>query len=599
MTPRDWYASRLELWTGRRDHAAAHGVVVSRLRLLTFFAPFVVLWLGFTLIPGASVVVAVLLLIVFGALVAHHARVLARVDAAEAGRRVALIGAARINRDWTALPEVAAPVGVDLDGHPYARDLDLFGHASLASWLGRPATPTGESRLYGWLLAADHPDGAAIRQQAVSDLASRAEWRETLAIEGLLGRAGASELARFIDWAEGAAPAIPWVVYRLALAITAAVWLLIVLQILGVIDREWWLIPLLPGIVLSFAMARRMYSVFDRASMGQRALDRYSAMLKQVCDESWTAPELIRLQNEMRDGGDAPRVVRGLSRMVEWSELRTAAALLHFPIQAFTLWDFHVMFAIERWRAAHGRHVRRWLDALGQIDALSILAAVRHDCPDWALARIEASATAFTASSLGHPLIPDARRVSNDVEVGPSGTLLLITGSNMSGKSTLLRAIGISAVLAQAGAPVCAASLRMPRCDVWSSIRIQDSLELGHSYFMAALARLKAIVDASDRHAGVLYLLDEVLQGTNSAERSIAVRGVAQHLLRTGAIGVMTSHDLSLAHEDPFVSVARLQHFAEQVHADGQMTFDYKLRPGLATSRNALRLMQLIGLAPE
>jgi len=599
MTPREWYASRLELWTRRRDHASAHGVAVSRLRLLTFFAPFVVLWFGFKLIPGASVVVAVLLLMVFGALVAHHARVLAKVDAADAGRQVALRGAARLHRDWSALPEAAAPAGVNLDDHPYARDLDLFGHASLASWLGRPATPSGESRLYGWLLAADHPDNAAIRQQAVDDLAPRAEWREGLAIEGLLGRASASELARFIEWAEGGAPAIPWFVYRLVVAITAAIWLLIVLQIMGAVDREWWLIPLLPGVVLSFALARRMYSVFNRASMGQQALDRYSSMLRQVCDASWSAPALIHLQNELRDGGDAPRLVKGLSRLVEWSELRTAAALLHFPIEAFTLWDFHVMFAIERWRAAHGRHVRRWLDALGQIDALSILAAVRHDCPDWAVARIDPSAPAFTAASLGHPLIPDTRRVSNDVEVGPSGTLLLITGSNMSGKSTLLRAIGINAVLAQAGSPVCAAALRLPRCEVWSSIRIQDSLELGHSYFMAALARLKAIVDASDRQPGVLYLLDEVLQGTNSAERSIAVRGVAQHLLRTGAIGVMTSHDLSLAHEEPFVSVATLQHFAEQVHADGQMTFDYKLRPGLATSRNALRLMQLIGLAPE
>jgi DNA mismatch repair ATPase MutS len=197
--------------------------------------------------------------------------------------------------------------------------------------------------------------------------------------------------------------------------------------------------------------------------------------------------------------------------------------------------------------------------------------------------------------------------VANDVCIGPAGTLLLVTGSNMSGKSTLLRAIGLNAVLAQAGAPVCASALTLPPVELQTSIRVQDSLELGLSYFMAALARLKQIVDAADRHqaqrtAGeprLLYLLDEVLQGTNSIERGLAVRAVAQHLLDAGAIGAMTTHDLALAGEEPLRSTAELVHFTEHVRDDGTMTFDYRLRGGLATSTNALRLMQAIGIAPR
>jgi DNA mismatch repair ATPase MutS len=173
----------------------------------------------------------------------------------------------------------------------------------------------------------------------------------------------------------------------------------------------------------------------------------------------------------------------------------------------------------------------------------------------------------------------------------------------MSGKSTLLRAIGLNAVLAQAGAPVCATAFTMPSTTVQTSIRVQDSLELGLSYFMAALARLKQIVDAAERGPGpgriLLYLLDEVLQGTNSVERGVAVRAVVRHLLDAGAIGVITTHDLGLAEEEPLKSCATLAHFTEQVHPDGTMTFDYRLRPGLATSTNALRLMQLIGIAPR
>jgi len=211
---------------------------------------------------------------------------------------------------------------------------------------------------------------------------------------------------------------------------------------------------------------------------------------------------------------------------------------------------------------------------------------------------VDVSARALNAASLGHVLIEEGRRIANDVQVGPERTILLITGSNMSGKSTLLRAIGLNVVLAQAGAPVCAASFVMPPAALHTSIRVQDTLERGLSYFMAALARLKQIVDAAERPGArvLFYLLDEVLQGTNSVERDLAVRAVVRHLLDAGAIGAMTTHDLALAGEEPLASSATLAHFTEQVHADGTMTFDYRLRPGLATSTNALRLMQLIGI---
>ena len=298
--------------------------------------------------------------------------------------------------------------------------------------------------------------------------------------------------------------------------------------------------------------------------------------------------------------------MRRLMRILGFAQLRAGAAIFHFPIQALTLWDFHVFFALDSWRREVGHRVRGWMDAVGELDALSALAQIRPDNPGWCFPDVhEAGAGApieLEAASLGHPLIPDDRRVGNDVVVGPPGTLLLITGSNMSGKSTLLRAIGLNAVLAQAGGPVCATRCRMPAADLETSIRVQDSLEHGLSYFMAALARLKGMLDRA-RHPDdgrvVLYLLDEILQGTNTGERAIAVRGVARHLLDAGAIGVMTTHDLGLAGEEPLSTAARLVHFTELVDEHSHMTFDYRLRPGLATSRNALRLMQLIGMNLE
>jgi DNA mismatch repair ATPase MutS len=209
-----------------------------------------------------------------------------------------------------------------------------------------------------------------------------------------------------------------------------------------------------------------------------------------------------------------------------------------------------------------------------------------------------------SARALGHPLIRDDVRVANDVEVGPPGSVLLVTGSNMSGKSTLLRAIGVNVVLAQAGSVVCAQEMTLPPLDLRTSVHVHDSLEQGLSYFMAALARLKAIVEAARAARGrgetVLYLLDEILQGTNSAERQVAVRAIVAELLALEAIGAITTHDLGLADTPSLASRARPVHFTEHVEPDetgaARMTFDYRLRPGLATSTNALRLMQLLGL---
>jgi hypothetical protein len=603
VTPREWYGGRLAEWTRRRDEASIRSVLISRLRLATFLAGIVLIWWGAASGHPLAIIVGGLSVATFAGLVAYHARLLAAVDRAEATRRVAERGIARIDRDWRTLDEISAPADLDPDAHPYARDLDVFGHASLTKWLGPTATPTGEALLCRWLLTPGTSEEISARQRAVEDLAGRATWRETFAAEGQLGRPGTRELARFMAWAEESTLAVPRSVRVAVTGLTVSIWLLIGLQAARIVQSAWWLTPMLIGIVLSFAFARRMYSVFDRVSIGERALEGYSTQLTLACTEGWVAPELTRQQAVMRTGGDAPRAVRRLSRLAGWSELRTGAALLHFPIQALTLWDFHVLFAIERWRDRHGRAVRHWLDALGAIDALAVVAAVRHDAPDWAFPQVDVTCSKLSTTSLGHPLIPEERCVRNDVEVGPAGTLLLITGSNMSGKSTLLRALGLNAVLAQTGAPVCAASFAMPPVDLQSSIKVQDSLELGLSYFMAALARLKAIVDAAERErpAGrtLVFLLDEVLQGTNSAERGVAVRAIARHLLEAGAIGAMTTHDLSLAQEEPFASHAQLVHFSEQVHADGRMTFDYRLRPGLATSRNALRLMQLIGISPQ
>jgi DNA mismatch repair ATPase MutS len=268
--------------------------------------------------------------------------------------------------------------------------------------------------------------------------------------------------------------------------------------------------------------------------------------------------------------------------------------------------DVHLCAALERWGAVHGRSVRDWLEALGEWEALSALATVSHDHPSWSTPVFdEGGAGALRAKALGHPLLPPGECVRNDVEVGPPGGFLLVTGSNMSGKSTLLRALGANAVLAAAGAPACAAALTLPPVRVHTSMRVEDSLAEGISLFMAELLRIKGVVAAAERAAGdgarVLYLLDEILHGTNTAERRIAARGVIRHLLASGAIGAVSTHDLALADVPDLAEAAHAVHFREEVRSrDGPgagplLTFDYWLRVGIATTRNALKLLDAVG----
>jgi hypothetical protein len=587
----------------RRDGEARTSKLISRLRLATFLpgAACIVWMLARGFIPPL-LIIAVVLIAAFGVLVVRHARVEERLAWYEALRSVNIRNAARVARDWEALPPAEAPAGVDLAHHPYAIDLDLFGRASLSQWLGPAATVGGGQALASWLLQPAARAEILRRQQAIEELAPMDEWREQFAARGILASGAlVSHIDMFLKWAEGdnplgrGAPAVRAAV----VTITTAIWLLILLQITGVAPGAFWLIPLLAGMVLSYALVVPLTTAFERAGGGQQALGRYAGIFEDAVAAPSSAPLLAELRQRLSaDGALAPDCMRRLNHILGFAELRRGAAIFHFPIQALTLWDFWVFFALDRWRLTTGRRVRVWLQAVGELDALALLASARRDNPDWCLPDISPDPH-IEAVAAAHPLIPDVRRVSNDVTVGPPGTLLLITGSNMSGKSTLLRAIGLNVVLGQAGGPVCAARFNMPESDLQTSIRVQDSLELGLSYFMAALARLKRVVDAAEHERPgrvLVYLLDEILQGTNSVERSLAVRAVARHLLDAGAIGAMTTHDLSLAGEEPLKTTARLVHFSETVDEQGTMRFDYRLRPGLATSRNALRLMQMIGI---
>jgi DNA mismatch repair ATPase MutS len=385
-----------------------------------------------------------------------------------------------------------------------------------------------------------------------------------------------------------------------------AVVVLGVADLSGAITTPLWGVPLLVNLLVGATAARRAYATIAEVVTEQHAVTAYAGQLDVVAEGLFLDPALRQLQEGLGSGErGAPAMLRRLGRLTGMAI--PPSSVLYVPIQALTLWDVHVLFALERWKREGGRDARRWLETLGEAEALAALAGLRHDNPDWTFPRIESEGDSYGATLLGHPLLRGEARVRNDVTIGPPGTFLLVTGSNMSGKSTLLRAVGVNAVLAQAGGPVCAAALAMPAVELWTSARVQDSLERGVSFFLAELQRLKLVVDAVTRGreedgARVMYLLDEILQGTNTAERSVAARRVIAFLVDQGAIGAVSTHDLALADDPRLAQLAVSVHFTDTVGQGPDappMSFDYQLRPGVATTTNALRLMRLIGLELE
>ncbi|NNJ10760.1 hypothetical protein EKD04_010510 [Chloroflexales bacterium ZM16-3] len=597
------YAERAAQFAASRDFYAARWGRVANLRLLAFVVALAVaatgwwrdapwlLWLG---AAGG---------VVFLALVVYHRYLGDRRQRYTILHDLNADGLLRLKRDWGSLPLRRPPPAATPDATAF--DLDLLGQASLQHLLCTPQTHVGQAMLQGWLLRPAPPATIRTRQEAVSELAEAIDLRDEIALLCRLAAEGQAAYERFTAWAVSPPSLLDRPAIRaLTIGSPTLLVLAVVAQAAGLTPWPIWLAFLALNITLTLAFGAHtlepLAQLYDRHDL----LDAYGRLLRLAADAPVSAPELRRLQGELVAGElRADTQIRRLSAIATFAEY--SRSILYPLLQFGLLWSFQVIALAEGWRRVAGPRLGPWLSVVGELEALAALGALRHDHPAWAFPTIvEGGQPQIVARGLGHPLLPPDQCVANDVQIGPPGSFLLITGSNMSGKSTFLRAVGMNVVLAQAGGPVCAAELRLSSMILATSMRVQDSLAQGVSYFMAELRRLREIVNAAEaaRDAGgptICYLLDEILHGTNSAERQIAARRVIRHLVSLQAIGAVSTHDLTLADDGLIASSARLGHFREQiVEEEGGVTmrFDYTLRPGLAATTNALRLMEIVGL---
>ncbi|HUP65311.1 MAG TPA: DNA mismatch repair protein MutS [Thermoanaerobaculia bacterium] len=605
MTPREIVQERLAVRRKTLRSRTLDGEHTVRLRLIVFlvFAATALAGLVMEVIHPAWSLVP---LGAFVFLIVRHERIRSAIRAAERGAAVQERSLARIEERWIG----SGPDGERFNdpSHPYAADLDLFGEGSLFQRISVARTAAGEEMLASWLSAAAPPAEIRARQKAVAELAPLLDFREAIALAGEQARAGA-ESQSLRKWA--AHPPIAFGSAERGTAIAISIFGIIALfaavpSLLAAllapagieIRFEGSLLPLGIAILAVIAFNRRVGTRVASALSGVEHATADLAVLRSILvlieQQRFDSPRLRELTARLsREDGRASESIGHLERLLVLLDSRRNQ--FFFPFAALILWSSHLAFRIEAWRSEHGVAILDWIGSVAEVEAIASFGAFSFENPADPFPEIIEGGACFEAEDLGHPLIPSSRLVRNDLRLGEEPALLLVSGSNMSGKSTLLRTTGVAAVLAQAGAPVRAAKLTISPLAIGASIRLHDSLQEGASRFWAEIQRLRQLVDIASR-GPLFFLLDEVLGGTNSHDRRIGADAVIRSLLQKGAIGLATTHDLSLAEiADSLGGRARNVHFEDRIDA-GSMVFDYRLREGVVTRSNALELMKIVGL---
>jgi MutS domain V len=617
------YRNRLERRRATRDAFDRLDVRYSYARLAVFATAIVLALLAWNGVVSGGLLIAPVIAFVW--LIRRHDRVVLLRDRATQAIRLYEHGLARLNDQWIDIGESGDRFRDDT--HVYANDLDLFGRGSLFQLLSQARTRTGEATLAAWLMKPAEARQIQPRQKAVAELSAKLDVREDLALAGTNVRRLA-HTDRLLEWAErpmepaAALRSVTWMftvaaIAAIAYVATSGVWapLGIVLVAQAVVLRRF------RDQINSIVATRDPETAADFVAdaLTHRALDLavLTDLLKVIERETFTSDRLIALRGALQeDRTPASRIIGQLRRLSVFHDSERNA--LAVPLVLFFLGYLelsmstaaaiqlirpHLAIAVDSWRKRHGRRVRVWIEAVAELEALSSLGGYHFERADNTFPEIVVDPEAakrpmavFDATRLAHPLLPAATVVPNDVHFAGDTQLLVVSGSNMSGKSTLLRTVGVNVVLALAGAPVRAASLRLSPLAIGATLRIQDSLQQGRSRFYAEITRIREVADLADGPIPLLFLLDELFHGTNSHDRLVGASGVLKNLVDRGAIGLITTHDLALtAVADRLAPRAVNVHFEDWFEGD-RTQFDYVMKSGPVTRSNAIALMRAVGL---
>jgi predicted ATPase len=582
-----------------------------------FFTAAIGLFLGYAGVENASSLLLAGWLTAAGFMIAivWHEHLRLKLDELTSHQNLFQRLLARLNRDWESLaPQALLP---EFSDFAFTDDLDVGGHASLLQLLNLAGTLPGRRTLQSWLTQVPDWNVVTERQKAVLALRDKRSLRLSIIKTVTASSDGTEDVYGLPKWAgepcwlprHRVAHTLSWIGPALVIGgvITLILGLLNDSTMIANIGAMLLGTGFVFNLLVTIFWGSWIHDIFLRVTGQHRAVYQFSSVFRAF---EHLPPDGGLLDGVRQVSTEGPKnAVAGFQKLlwvVRLANLQRDPLLyiVYLALQLAVMWDYRVLELLERWQVQYGSAVGGWFHALGRCEAIISGATLADEYPEWAFAGpAVASGSPLIAEQLGHPLLSDEARVPNDISITSDRPLVLVTGSNMAGKSTFMRAVGLNQLLVRTGSPVCATKMETNLYSLATSIRVRDSLKDGVSYFMAELKRLKQVVDLSHHSQAtdvkVLFLLDEILQGTNSRERQIAVVTVLEKLLGFGAAGFISTHDLDLAAQPEILAVSQVVHFREYFETvDGleQMRFDFKMRPGPTPTTNALKLLKMVGL---
>lgn len=483
------------------------------------------------------------------------------------------------------------------ENHNYSKDLDIFGENSLFQWINTCITYFGRQKLKAAFSSPIYNiEEIQKRQEAISELAGNIGWTQRFAAEAILSENKNQNPEELFEWVKDKNEFFlkSWVITIIRILPIITISLILSSFVSSKISYKIGLLAIVLHMILLLIGFKEISRNLDTVYKYKDTIIIYNKLIMHIEKKNFSSKYLKNLKEKLlnNQGISASFQIKKLVNLVNLISDRRN--MYYLPINILTLWDYQCLINLQRFKKTSSDSLRAWLEVIGEMESLSSLSIIAYEHSDWAMPKFQSGSSVFEAKNLGHPLL-GSKRVYNDIHIQRSQNVLLITGSNMSGKSTLLRTTGINLVLAYAGAPVCAESFQCSIMDIYTCMRTSDNLEKNISSFYAELLRIKTLVSATENKAPIFFLLDEIFKGTNSIDRHTGAKILVAKLSTENALGFVSTHDLELGDIENTNKRVKNYHLKEY-YKDDKLYFDYKLRPGVSTTRNALYLMKMAGL---
>lgn len=594
MNPENHYTERLSLTEGQLQQVKKQIFRISMLRLALFIAGIAGLYFFFNQTTLLIICISLTFLPLF-ILVKIHNRFFIRKEWLETQARIIQEELQALSDDYSSFEDGKEYVNPE---HPYSFDLDIFGRRSLFQSINRTCTFFGKNRLAKWLQNHLHEKTSIEkRQEMVREISEHTLFREQFRVAGLVHHGQSSDGEKIQAWSQSPAQ------YLHAGWVKAFIWgvpvinsLLLITSLAGWTSFSWLGLSFGIFLVLSFGIIKRATYIQETYGKQLKSLNGYARLIALAKAENWKSAGMQELMERFNLNGQSPiQALQQLSKELDRLDLRNNQ-FLYVLLEGSIFFQLQEIVRIERWKARYGQHISKWLETVGELDALCSLGTFAYNHPQYTYPELTEKPFCFLATQMGHPLMPASQCVKNDATIPSRPFFLIITGANMAGKSTYLRTIGVNYLLACIGAPVCCERLKLYPNQLITSLRTSDSLSDNESYFFAELKRLKRIIDLLNQGQQLFIILDEILKGTNSMDKQKGSFDLIRQFMQLKANGIIATHDLLLG--------SLIKQFPEEIRnycfeadiKENELTFSYKLREGVAQNMNACFLMKKMGI---